>query len=138
MVQPRSPNGSPLILIVDDNVDVREMYCTYLEFSGFRCSEALNGEDALAQVAHERPDLILMDATMPLMDGWEAARRLKQDSEMNQIPLIIFTAHAFHEHRERAETLGADGFLAKPVLPDELAREVKRILKLPATFGRRP
>jgi two-component system, cell cycle response regulator DivK len=137
---PRSPGGSrprPLILVVDDNVDVREMYCSYLEFVGFRCHEAVNGEDALAQVSEEPPALILMDATMPLMDGWEATRRLKQDSLMKHVPLIMFTAHAFPEHRERAEALGVEGFLSKPVLPDDLAREVRRILKLPPTFGER-
>jgi two-component system, cell cycle response regulator DivK len=134
----RASNLPPLILIVDDNLDVREMYCTYLEFSGFRCSEALNGEDALAQVAAECPALILMDATMPLMDGWEAARRLKEDTATKNVPLIMLTAHAFQEHRERADALGVEGFLAKPVLPDDLAQEVRRILKLPATFGKRP
>ena len=120
----------PLILIVDDNADAREMYGLYLEHEGFRWAEAVNGQDALTQTKLEKPALILMDATMPRMDGWEAARLLKQDAATSHIPLIMLTAHAFDEDRERAKKVGADGFLAKPVLPDALAREIRQILKL--------
>jgi CheY-like chemotaxis protein len=120
----------PLILIVDDNLDAREMYGMYLQHEGFRWAEAVNGQDALMQTQLERPALILMDATMPRMDGWEAVRRLKEDAATRDIPLIMLTAHAFDEHRERAMQAGADGFLAKPVLPDALAREIRQVLKL--------
>jgi two-component system, cell cycle response regulator DivK len=121
----------PLILVVDDNLDAREMYCMYLEHDGFRCVEAANGEDAV-RIAHEtHPALILMDATMPGMDGWIAAELLKADPELHSTPVVMLTAHAFDEHRQRAQDIGADGFLAKPVLPDELARVVRRILNLP-------
>lgn len=121
---------APLILIVDDNVDAREMYGTYLQHEGFRWAEAVNGHDALTQTKLEQPALILMDATMPRMDGWEAVRLLKEDESTRHIPLIMLTAHAFDEHRERALQAGADGFLAKPVLPDALAREIRTFLKL--------
>ena len=120
----------PLILIVDDNLDAREMYGMYLEHEGFRWAEAANGQDAIEKTRDAQPSLILMDATMPGMDGWEAARRLKQDAETRDIPLIMLTAHAFQEHRQRAADAGADGFLAKPVLPDQLAVEIRRVLKL--------
>lgn len=120
----------PLILIVDDNIDAREMYGLYLEQEGFRWAEAANGVDAIAQTHRERPALILMDATMPGMDGWDAAKALKQDAATRDIPLIMLTAHAFNEHRERAKDAGADGFLAKPVLPDQLTTEIRRVLKL--------
>lgn len=120
----------PLILIVDDNADAREMYGLYLEHEGFRWAEAVNGQDALTQTTLEKPALILMDATMPRMDGWEAARLLKQDAATSHIPLIMLTAHAFDEDRERAKKVGADGFLAKPVLPDALAREIRQILNV--------
>lgn len=119
-----------LILIVDDNVDAREMYGLYLQHEGFRWAEAVNGHDAITQTKNERPSLILMDATMPRMDGWEAVRLLKQDAATKDIPLIMLTAHAFDEHRERARTVGADAFLAKPVLPDQLAAEIRRVLQL--------
>jgi|SRR5690349_11492212 len=120
----------PLILIVDDNLDAREMYGMYLEHEGFRWAEAANGQDAIEKTRNAQPSLILMDATMPGMDGWEAARLLKQDAATRDIPLIMLTAHAFQEHRQRAADAGADGFLAKPVLPDQLAVEIRRVLKL--------
>ena len=119
---------APLVLIVDDNVDAREMYAIYLEHAGFRSAEAADGEDAISLAKRDRPALILMDATMPRLDGWEAARRLKADVDTRDIPLIMLTAHAFAEHRERAAAVGADAFLAKPVLPDALALEIRRIL----------
>ena len=121
---------APLILIVDDNLDAREMYGMYLQHEGFRWAEAVNGQDALMQTKLERPALILMDATMPRMDGWEAVKQLKQDPQTKSIPLIMLTAHAFQEHRDRAAEVGADAFLAKPVLPDQLAAEIRRVLGL--------
>jgi two-component system cell cycle response regulator DivK len=120
----------PMILIVDDNIDAREMYGMYLQDEGFRWCEAVNGQDALTQTKLEKPALILMDATMPRMDGWEAVRLLKADETTRHIPLIMLTAHGFDEHRERAKAAGADGFLSKPVLPDALAREIRQALKL--------
>jgi CheY-like chemotaxis protein len=124
------PKPGPLILIVDDNHDAREMYGMYLEHDGFRWTEAVNGLDAITQTHVEKPALILMDATMPRMDGWEAVRQLKQDPVTKGIPLIMLTAHAFQEHRDRAAEVGADAFLAKPVLPDQLAAEIRRVLGL--------
>lgn len=118
----------PLILIVDDNLDAREMYGMYLQHEGFRWTEAVNGHDAITQTRVEKPALILMDATMPRMDGWEAVRLLKEDPATKGIPLIMLTAHAFQEHRDRAAEVGADAFLAKPVLPDQLAAEIRRVL----------
>lgn len=105
------------------------MYAMYLEHHGFRSTEAGDGQSAIDQAKREKPDLILMDATMPLLDGWEAARLLKADAETKGIPLIMLTAHAFAEHRDRAAAVGADAFLAKPVLPDALAREIRKMLK---------
>jgi len=123
-------DSPPLILIVDDNVDAREMYGMYLQHEGFRWAEAVNGHDAITQTQLEKPSLILMDATMPRMDGWAAVRILKQDAVTKDIPLIMLTAHAFQEHRDRAVEVGADGFLAKPVLPDQLAAEIRRVLRM--------
>ncbi|HET7694420.1 MAG TPA: response regulator [Vicinamibacterales bacterium] len=122
--------AGPLILIVDDNLDAREMYSMYLEHEGFRSAEAANGADAIVKTRLDRPSLILMDATMPGMDGWEAAKLLKQDAATRDIPVIMLTAHAFQEHRQRAADAGADGFLAKPVLPDQLTAEIRRVLNL--------
>ena len=124
------PNPGPLILLVDDNIDAREMYGMFLQHEGFRWAEAVNGQDAITQAHVEKPALILMDASMPRMDGWEAVRLLKGDDATKDIPLIMLTGHAFDEHRQRASELGADAFLAKPVLPDHLAAEIRRVLRL--------
>jgi two-component system cell cycle response regulator DivK len=126
----KPPKPSPLVLIVDDNVDAREMYAMYLEHEGFRSTEAGDGHAAIDEAKRVKPDLILMDATMPRLDGWEAARLLKTDAETKAIPLIMLTAHAFAEHRDRAAAVGADAFLAKPVLPDALARAIRKMLKV--------
>jgi CheY-like chemotaxis protein len=120
--------AAPLVLIVDDNLDAREMYGIYLEHSGFRLVEAADGETAVALARRDRPAVILMDVTMPKMDGWEAARVLKTTHDTKSIPLIMLTAHAFDEHRLRAAEVGADAFLAKPVLPDALAAEIRKVL----------
>jgi|SRR5215471_7615192 len=123
--------AAPVVLIVDDNVDAREMYAIYLEHAGFRPLEAADGEAALDLARLAQPAVILMDATMPRMDGWEAARRLKSDEATKAIPLIMLTAHAFDEHRRRAADVGADSFLPKPVLPDDLAIEIRKVLAEP-------
>jgi two-component system, cell cycle response regulator DivK len=123
-----SPRPLPLVLIVDDNVDAREMYAIYLEHAGFRAAQAPDGETAIEMARRDRPAVILMDVTMPRMDGWEAARRLKADPETRSLPLIMLTAHAFEQHRQRAAATGADAYLAKPVLPDALAVEIRKVL----------
>jgi len=126
-----SDTGSaPLILVVDDNLDAREMYAMYLEYEGFRVIQAENGHEAVEKTAANLPSLVLMDASMPRMDGWDAVRVLKADPRTSRIPVLMLTGHAYDEHRSKAAAVGADGFLAKPVLPDELAREVRRVLQL--------
>jgi CheY-like chemotaxis protein len=119
---------SPLILVVDDNLDAREMYCLYLQHTGFRCLEAASGADAMALAREHRPDLILMDAMMPGIDGWDTTAEITSDPILRTIPVVMLTAHAFEEHRQRALAVGAVAFLAKPVLPDQLARAVADIL----------
>lgn len=118
----------PLILVVDDYADAREMYAEYLEFSGFRTAQAKNGVEALEQAFELTPDVILMDLSLPVMDGWEATRRLKKDSRTRSIPVVALTGHALEGHSESARDAGCDAFLAKPCLPDELVEHVKQIL----------
>ena len=95
----------PLILIVDDNLDAREMYGMYLQHEGFRWAEAVNGHDALTQTRLEKPALILMDATMPRMDGWEAVRLLKEDETDEAHP----AHHADRARLRRAPRAGEAG-----------------------------
>ena len=120
---------SPLILIVDDFADNREMYTQFLEFSGFRVAEAQNGHEALDKAFALRPDLIVMDLSLPGLDGWEATRRLKADDRTRAIPIIALTGHALAGHSKGAMDAGCDAFITKPCLPERLMEEIKSMLK---------
>ena len=125
----------PLVLVVDDFRDGREMYAEYLSQAGFRVAEARNGNEAVAQARSLKPDLILMDLSLPGMDGWEATRILKADPRTRHIRVIALTAHALASYAESALAAGCDGVVTKPCLPPDLAAEVRRQLALeePAT-----
>src|SRR5262245_60113367 len=82
------------VLVVDDYPDAREMYTEYLEFSGFEVVQAGNGIEALERAIDSAPDIILMDLSLPVMDGWEATRRLKADTRTASIPIVALTGHA--------------------------------------------
>ena len=119
---------SPLILVVDDYQDAREMYAEYLQFSGYCVAEARNGNEAVEQALALKPDLILMDLSLPGMDGWEATRRLKADESTKHIPIVALTGHALAGASEGARKAGCDSFVTKPCLPDDLVVEVRRML----------
>ena len=124
-----TPQGDkPLVLVVDDYQDAREMYAEYLEFSGFRTAEARNGAEALEKAFALTPDVILMDLSLPVMDGWEATRRLRADARTRNIPIVALTGHALSGHADGAKDAGCDAYVTKPCLPDALVQEVKRIL----------
>jgi len=120
----------PLILLAEDFEDVRELYRAYLEFSGFRVETANNGREAIEQALALQPDLILMDASMPVLDGWRATRELKNNATTKHIPILALTAHAFDDARREAKDVGCDGFVTKPCLPDELVARVRAVLDL--------
>ena len=119
---------TPLILVVDDYQDAREMYAEYLQFSGFRVAEARNGNEAVEKAFELRPDLILMDLSLPGKDGWEATRELKADDRTRHIPVVALTGHALAGASEGARKAGCDSFVTKPCLPDDLVVEVRRML----------
>jgi CheY-like chemotaxis protein len=119
---------APLILVVDDYQDAREMYAEYLQFSGFRVAEARNGNEAVEQAFALRPALVLMDLSLPGMDGWEATRVLKADPRTRHIPVVALTGHALAGSSEGARRAGCDAFVTKPCLPDDLVVEVRRML----------
>jgi two-component system, cell cycle response regulator DivK len=125
-----STEQGPLILVVDDYEDAREMYAEYLRFCGFRVAEARNGNEALEQAFTLMPDLILMDLSLPGMDGWEATRQLKADERTRQIPVVALTGHALAGASEGAKKAGCDSFVTKPCLPDDLVAEVRRMLSM--------
>jgi len=118
----------PLVLVVDDFADNREMYSEYLTYSGYDVIEAKNGKEALEAAQARAPDIIIMDLSLPAMDGWEATRRLKADDRTRRIPVVALTGHALAGHSQGAREAGCDSFLAKPCLPDQLVAEIKRML----------
>jgi two-component system cell cycle response regulator DivK len=119
---------APLVLIVDDSNDHRLLYAEFLEFCGFRVVTAENGEQGLAAARHEWPAVILMDLSMPVMDGWEAIHRLREDPMTRDIPIVALSAYAFGDDPIRAREVGADLCLAKPCLPSQVARVVRAML----------
>lgn len=121
-------DAKPLVLVVDDYQDAREMYAEYLEFSGFRVAEASNGEEALDKAFTLLPDVILMDLSLPVIDGWEATRRLKSDERTRNIPVVALTGHALASEGTGAQEVKCDAFVIKPCLPDTLVAEVKKVL----------
>ncbi len=120
---------SKKILIVEDNQDNRELLIKILKVKGFRLIEAVDGEDALQKVSIERPDLILMDISIPKIDGYEVTRRLKNQPDFQDIPIIALTAHAMKGDREKALKAGCDGYITKPINIRELPNQVIDFLK---------
>jgi two-component system cell cycle response regulator DivK len=119
----------PVVLVVDDFADNREMYSEYLAFSGYDVIEARNGKEAIDAAQERLPDIIIMDLSLPVMDGWEATRRLKADERTRRIPVVALTGHALAGHSKGAREAGCDSFLAKPCLPDQLVAEIRRMLE---------
>lgn len=117
------------ILLVDDFEDAREMYTTYLQFEGYEVITASTAVEALRLATTECPDIILMDAGLPGMTGWDAISELKNDARTRDIPVLMLTGHVLKESQDRAAEAGADGFIPKPCLPDELSREIRHALK---------
>jgi len=118
----------PLVLLAEDFEDARELYRDYLQFSGFDVETANNGREAITRAVELQPDLILMDASMPVLDGWQATRELKANPITRHIPILALTAHAFDDARREARAVGCDGFVTKPCLPDDLVTKVRAAL----------
>jgi two-component system, cell cycle response regulator DivK len=128
-MSPGEANTAPLVLVVDDVDHGREIFAEYLEFRGFRVATAADGLEALEKAFELRPDVILMDLSLPGIDGWEATRRLKQDERTRHIPIIALTAHALASAHERAREVGCNAVVTKPCLPKDLELEVRRQLE---------
>jgi CheY-like chemotaxis protein len=126
--RPARQEPAPLVLVCDDNVQDREMYATYFLARGFRVQTAGDGETGFQYAVESRPDVIVMDLSMPRLDGWEATRRLKADGRTRHIPVIACTGHAFGASVERALIVGCDAYVVKPCAPDDLLKEVRRLL----------
>jgi CheY-like chemotaxis protein len=116
------------ILLVEDNEDNRIIYAAALRHAGHEVLEAITGTEGIYQARTRLPDLILMDISVPEIDGWEATTILKADPTTRHIPIIAVTAHALPSDRRRSVEVGCDGYLAKPLPPGALLAEVDRRL----------
>jgi CheY-like chemotaxis protein len=128
---------SPLVLIVDDFEDNRMMYVEYLGFAGYEVEEASTGQEAVDKARSCLPDLVIMDLSLPVMDGWEATRILKADPATKHIPIVALTGHALVSHAASAREAGCDDVLSKPCLPKALLERVETMLAGAKKNGRR-
>ena len=126
MTVPRRSGRPPVVLIADDAEDTREMYAEFLCYLGFEVVTANDGKDALNKVRSRPPDVLVLDLTMPGLDGWTVATAVKADAETKAVRIIAVTGHALVGSEAEARKAGVDAFLTKPCLPDELAAEIGR------------
>src|SRR5579864_8707531 len=118
---------APLVLIADDAEDVRASHSAILEEAGFRVATARDGEEAVAQALALRPDVILMDLGMPVLDGWEATRRIRADLRTHHIPIIAFTCYGLRRYLDRSFEAGCVAFVEKSCRePLAIVDEVRR------------
>jgi two-component system, cell cycle response regulator DivK len=120
-------NGK-LVLLVEDNEDNRVIYATILRHYGYRVEEATTGLEALEAAPRVRPDVMILDIALPELNGWTVAARLKEDPGTRDLPILVVTAQAFPDDRERAVEAGCAGFLVKPVGPQRVVEEVQRLI----------
>jgi len=116
----------PLVLVVDDVVHGRALCAEYLELRGFRVVTAGDGLGAVDLALALRPDVILMDLSMPIIDGWEATRLLKKSSRTSSIPIVVMTAHDVESAHTMAREAGCAAVFVKPIPPDALEAELRR------------
>jgi two-component system cell cycle response regulator DivK len=118
----------PKILLVEDNEMNRDMLSRRLQRRGYQVVVALDGQNGLEMTQTEAPDLILMDMGLPVLDGWEATRRLKADAATRHVPVIALTAHAMSSDREKALEAGCDDYETKPVELPRLLAKIETLL----------
>ena len=116
------------ILIVEDHEDARRILRDMLASTDYQLVEAENGEQALAEVARQRPDLILMDIQLPILDGYEATRRIKADAALAAVPIIAVTSYALAGDEAKTRAAGCDAYIAKPFSPRQLLAKVRELL----------
>jgi len=112
------------ILVADDDFDNRTILMEALEAAGFQVVQAANGQEAIDAALKEGPALIFMDLTMPKLDGWEAARRLRRLPQTARVPIIAFSAHVLPGEAEKAKAAGCDDYVTKPCIPRDVVKKV--------------
>ena len=116
------------ILVIEDQEDNRRILRDLLSSVGYELIEAENGEDGVAAAVADRPDLILMDIQLPLLDGYEATRRIKAQSALSAIPIIAVTSYALSGDEDKARAAGCEGYVTKPFSPRELLAKIREYL----------
>lgn len=120
---------SSKILVVEDNDDSRELAVKVLKNKGYQTVEAVDGEDAVEKAIAENPALILLDISIPKMDGYAVAKKLKSLDEFRDVPIVALTAHAMKGDREKVIAAGFEGYISKPINVREFPEQVKSYLK---------
>lgn len=123
--------SAKVVLLVEDNEDNRDIYTTLLRHVGYDVVEAVDGEHALRLAAQRTPDVVLLDISLPKLDGWQVARRLKAGADTRHVPIAALTAHAYQADREIAAAIGFDAYLAKPVEPRDVYACVLNLIGQP-------
>jgi len=121
---------SASILVVEDNEWSRDLLARWLLRRGYHVMLAFDGREGISKAKYLSPDLIVMDLSLPEIDGWEAARRLKADPTTREIPIVALTAHAMASDRQKAMSAGCDDFHTKPVDFDSLLRSIQAFLRM--------
>ena len=116
------------LLLVEDNALNRDMLSRRLDKMGYRVLLAVDGEDGIAQTRSHTPDVVLMDINMPVMDGWQAVRILKDDPKTKDIPVIALTAHAMSSYKDKADEIGFNDFATKPIDFRALVKTIEAVL----------
>jgi len=124
---------SKRILVIEDQADNRQILRDLLTSADFEVIEAADGEEGVAAAAAQRPDLILMDIQLPLLDGYEATRRIKADPALRAIPIIVITSYALSGDDEKARAAGCDAYFSKPFSPRQLLAKVREYLSPPGS-----
>jgi len=119
---------SKRVLVVEDQEDNRQILRDLLGSAGYEMIEAGDGETGIAAAKNERPDLILMDIQLPLMDGYEATRRIKADPDLKSIPVIVVTSYALSGDDVKARAAGCDAYVTKPYSPRQLLAKIREFL----------
>jgi CheY-like chemotaxis protein len=117
------------VLVVEDEDDTRLAYRTILEQAGWAVEEAASGDEGVRLALADPPRLMIVDISIPGLDGWETARRVKGQTRTAAVPVIAITAHALDEDRRRADEVGCDGYLVKPITAQQLVAEVARLAR---------
>jgi CheY-like chemotaxis protein len=119
---------SKTVLIVEDQIEFLAIHKTYLERHGYRVITAEDGESAVSRAREQQPNLVLMDYSMPILDGISATARLKSDPATRDIPVVLLTAHSYGSVGRRAREVGCEGFISKPCDPRRVLMEVEQMI----------